>query len=350
MAWERSPVRRSVAAMAGNCRTSAPEGAFVALHLLGDSPVFRESLRLIERIAAIDATVLIYGETGTGKELAARAIHYLSPRCDHPFIPVNCGAIPDSLVESELFGHERGAFTDARQASRGLVAQAEGGTLFLDEVEAMSARAQGALLRFLQDRTYRPVGGRLMANGNLRIIASSNVDLEKLVEQRLFRRDVLFRLNVLSVTMPPLRERGRDVIRLAEHFLARLAGQYGRSVKHLHPEAIDRLLVQSWPGNVRELENLMLRAFLLDEGDTIRLRHLETPVIHPYAVGFGPGDTFKSAKATAIAEFEKAYLDQLLARTNGNISLAARISHKDRSALNKLVRKHGMAGEQFRAR
>src|SRR5262245_62250797 len=176
------------------------DGAFARLNMLGHAPAFTAALRIIGRIATVDATVLIQGETGTGKELAARAVHYLSRRRDGPFIPVNCGALPDNLLESELFGHERGAFTDARQASRGLVAQAEGGTLFLDEVEAITPRGQVVLLRFLQDHTYRPVGGRLTSTGNLRVIASSNVDLETLVRCGQYRSDLLF---VLSVTMPP---------------------------------------------------------------------------------------------------------------------------------------------------
>src|SRR6266849_9855039 len=202
------------------------EGAFARLNMLGDAPVFKEALRIISRVATVDATVLIQGETGTGKELAARALHYLSHRRDFPFIPVNCGALPDNLLESELFGHERGAFTDAKRATRGLVAQAEGGTLFLDEVEAMTPRAQVVLLRFLQDHEYRPVGGRLVSNGDLRIVASSNVDLEELVRRSQFRRDLLFRFSIMSVTMPPLRERGRDVVLLAEHFLRGFAIQY----------------------------------------------------------------------------------------------------------------------------
>ena len=335
----------------GPPRDGFREDAFARLNLLGDSPVFREALRLIGRIAAVDATVLIQGETGTGKELAARALHYLSHRRDFPFIPVNCGALPDNLLESELFGHERGAFTDAKRASRGLVAQAEGGTLFLDEVEAMTPRAQVVLLRFLQDHEYRPVGGRLVSNGDLRIVASSNVDLEELVRRSQFRRDLLFRFSIMSVTMPPLRERGRDVVLLAEHFLRGFAIQYDRPIKRLHPEMVDWLLAHEWPGNVRELESLVLREFLLADGNMIRIpqsSHAEPGL--PADEARDLDQTFKSAKAQAIADFEKAYLSRLLTKTCGNISLAARISQKDRSALNKLVKKHGLACDQFRAR
>ena len=331
-------------------REPLPNDAFARLNLLGESPSFREALLVISRIAAFDATVLIQGETGTGKELAARALHYLSRRRDYPFIPVNCGALPDNLLESELFGHERGAFTDAKRASRGLVAQAEGGTLLLDEVEVMTPRAQVVLLRFLQDHKYRPVGGRQFSSGDLRIIASSNVDLEELVRRGEFRRDLLFRLGTLSVTMPPLRERGRDAVLLAEHFLHRFALQHSRPGKRLHPATIAWMASYPWPGNVRELENLMLREFLLGDGDAITIQ----PADQGAPIGVGDDEhpfeqAFKQAKARAVARFEKSYLSRLLTKTRGNVSLAARISQKDRSALNKLVKKHGLAGHQFRA-
>jgi DNA-binding NtrC family response regulator len=315
-------------------RDALSDNAFAQLNLLGASPVFREVLQIIERFATTDATVLVQGETGTGKELAARALHYLSRRREMPFIPVNCGGLPDSLLESEFFGHERGAFTDAKRASRGLVAQAEGGTLFLDEVEAMTPRAQVVLLRFLQDHKYRPVGGLQVSSSDVRIVASSNVDLEELVHRGQFRRDLLFRLSILSVTMPPLRQRGHDVVLLADHFLDRFAVQYRRSSKRLCAETIGWLLAHDWPGNIRELENLMLRGFLLADDATIR--------IGAAANDARDDQTFKSAKARAVAQFEKTYLSRLLAATCGNISLAARISRKDRSALNKLVKKHGL--------
>lgn len=324
--------------------------AYTRLNLLGESPAFRQVLQVIDRIAAVDATVLVQGETGTGKELAARALHYLSPRHNFPFIPVNCGALPDNLLESELFGHVRGAFTDAKEPNRGLVAEAEGGTLFLDEVEAMTPRAQVVLLRFLQDHKYRPVGGRLLSSGNVRVIASTNLDLERLVGRNEFRRDLLFRLGILSVTMPPLRQREDDVLLLAEYFLRRFASEYRRPAKRLHTDSMRSLTAHDWPGNVRELENLILREILLADGDVIRIEPGRRSVGESTIVtGLDPGQTFKSAKARAIAAFEKSYLDYLLTKTGGNISLAARISRKDRSSLNKLVKKHGLDGERFRA-
>jgi DNA-binding NtrC family response regulator len=310
------------------------------LNLIGNSPAFDVVLKLIRRMAACDATVLITGETGTGKELAARAIHYLGLRKDAPFIPVNCGALPETLVESELFGHARGAFTDAREARTGVVAQAEGGTLFLDEVEAMGPHAQVALLRFLQEREYRPIGGALVRGANVRVIASANVDLDAVAAQRVFRRDLLFRLNVLPLHLPPLRERGEDVTLLAQMFLRRFSRQYRLPPKTLDADSVVFLSQHRWPGNVRELENLIHRHFLLSDLPVIRLAPQSARAVAAEA-------TFREAKAHAIAEFERHYLAALLARTRGNISLAARLSGKERSRLCKLVKKYGLDRKHF---
>ncbi|MGJ4951494.1 sigma-54 interaction domain-containing protein [Bradyrhizobium sp. HKCCYLS20291] len=324
--------------------------ALPRVNLLGQSPIFIETMRLIKKMAACDATVLVQGETGTGKELAARALHYLSDRRDFPFIPVNCGALPDNLLESELFGHERGAFTDAKRSSPGLVAQAERGTLFLDEVEAMTVRAQVVLLRFLEDRQYRPVGGHRISSGDVRIIASSNVDLNDMVRMGQFRRDLLFRFSILSLTMPPLRQRDNDAVLLAEHFVRRFATQYKKPIKRLHPETVDWMRLYSWPGNVRELQNLMLRECLLVDRDTIQLSGgADVDAQQPASSGDYSAQTFKSAKAQAMIQFERTYLSRLLTQTGGNITRAARIAGTDRSALNKLVKKHGLIGAQFRA-
>ena len=321
-------------------RSSAGPDDFARLHLIGRSPPFLAALLLIEKYAACDATVLIEGETGTGKELAARAIHYLSHRRNLPFIPLNCGAIPESLVESELFGHTRGAFTDAKEARTGLVAQARGGTLFLDEVETISPRAQVALLRFLQDKEYRPIGGAPVRDANVRILAASNADLKDLVAQGTFRIDLLYRLDVLSVHLPPLRDRAGDAALLAEVFVERLNRESNGPRKILHPDAARVLNARPWPGNVRELENLMQREYLLAAGGVIE--------IPDPASGTPPGDPrattehFSVAKARAVAQFERAYMTALLARTRGNLSLAARLSGKDRSDIGRLVRKHGL--------
>jgi DNA-binding NtrC family response regulator len=325
---------------------------FGELNLVGRSPAFLEVLELTKRFSACDATVLVQGETGTGKELVARAIHYLGARRNFPFIPVNCGALPDSLVESELFGHARGAFTDARQAKRGLIAEAQGGTLFLDEIEVLTPKAQATLLRFLQDLEYRPVGGAVVRDANVRIVAASNANLGELVTVGHFRRDLLFRLNVLSIHLPPLRERQRDIVLLAETFLKRLGSQYRRPPKSIHPDAVPGLLDYEWPGNVRELENLIHREFLMTDEPMIYLHSPTSPGAcrkrdPDAALSRLTESRFQDAKAWAIAQFERAYIVELLSRTRGNISHAARISGKERSRLGKLVKKYGLERVSF---
>lgn len=326
--------------------TDAPRD-FAALNLVGESACFRAALGLIERVARCDATVLILGETGTGKELAGRAIHYLGVRRDAPFVPVNCGAIPETLVESELFGHARGAFTDARTAREGIVAQAAGGTLFLDEVDSLSPRSQVALLRFLQDREYRPVGGERARQADVRVLAATNADLETLVGRRLFRQDLLFRLNVLSLRLPPLREREGDAALLADLFVRRLAEQYRTGPKALDPKLLASLAARPWPGNVRELENFIHRAFLLADGPILGA----PPEAGPARGAAGPAEAaalpFQAAKARAIREFERRYLIELLTRAEGNVSLAARLSGKERSRLGRLLKKHGLERARF---
>src|SRR6267378_2140859 len=325
---------------------------FAGLNLVGQSPAFLEVLELTKRFSGCDATVLVQGETGTGKELIARAIHYLGARRNFPFIPVNCGALPDTLVESELFGHARGAFTDARDARRGLIAEAQGGTLFLDEIEVLTPKAQATLLRFLQDLEYRPVGGAVVRDANVRIIAASNANLEELAKENRFRIDLLFRLNVLAVDLPPLRERQSDVVFLAEMFLKRLSAQYRKPPKSIHFDAVSRLLRHEWPGNVRELENLIHREFLMTDGPMIHLHCLASPgarqaETRDAALSRLTESRFRDAKACAIAHFERAYIVELLSRTRGNISQAARISGKERSRLGKLVKKYGLERMAF---
>lgn len=306
-----------------------------SFHLLGSSVAFARARVQIEKSAKVDATVLIEGETGTGKEMAARALHYLSDRRDQPFVPVNCGALAESLVESELFGHERGAFTDAKSASLGLVQEAGGGTLFLDEVDALSAKAQAVLLRFLQDGTYRRVGGSSTRQADVRVIVASNANLQELVDGRRFRRDLLYRINVLTVRMPALRERGDDAIELARAFLARLARQYHREDARLSHASLAFIRGHRWPGNVRELENTVHRAFLLSEGSEVHLA--PTPVAAEEET-----PVFRQAKQRAVGEFERQYLTELLQKTRGNLTQAAVLAGQDRSAFGRLVRKHGL--------
>ena len=324
--------------------------------LLGDAPAFRAAVDLAARLSACEVTALIQGETGTGKELIARAIHYLGKRASGPFVPVNCGALPDTLVESELFGHVRGAYTDAREAHSGLIGQAEGGTLFLDEIEAMAPQTQVKLLRFLQDLQYRPVGSHTARAANVRVIAATNADLAELVAKGHWREDLLFRLQVVPLHIPPLRGRGDDVLLLARHFSSRYAERYGVSVREIHPGCIPGLRSYDWPGNVRELENLVHRQFLLDTGPLLKLdpvpvaagarddtrRPMPTSEPAPAPI---TGQPFREAKADAIRQFERAYLEELLERARGNISAASRLCGKERRDLGRLLRKHGLLAE-----
>lgn len=315
------------------------------LNLIGSSPAFRQAVTQIRRFAGVRATVLITGESGTGKELAARAIHYLSDRRDQPFVPVNCGSLPDTLLESELFGHERGAFTDAKQSSLGLIGEADGGTLFLDEIDSLSLKAQTSLLRFLQDRTYRRVGSGNLRHADVRVVAASNADLEERCRQQHFRIDLLYRLNVLTLHMPALRERENDTLEVARDFVARLCQQYRHPLRDFHPDALHFLRHYHWPGNVRELENLIHRDFLLSDDPLLGLhsaRHKLTGIAALTGKMQERMLGFKEAKARCIEEFEKGYIRDLLDQAEGNLSAAARLAGKERSAFGKLVRKYGL--------
>jgi DNA-binding NtrC family response regulator len=290
--------------------------------------------------------VLIQGETGTGKELVARALHYLGTRRDKPFIPVNCGALPDTLFESELFGHEKGAFTDARQAQQGLIALAEEGTLFLDEIDSLPLKAQIALLRFLQDRQYRPVGGRVFRQAHVHVIAACNVDLQAQVGKGGFRRDLLYRVNVAQIDLPALRARASDIPLLAEHFVARFNRYYDERPKTLVPSSVAWLENRPWPGNVRELENAIHRAWLVSEGQVLEIgpaRRPRPPVEEYAALG-----RFSDEKSRAIDDFERAYLQRLMVLTKGNVTHAARVCGKERRALGRLLKKHGVDVAAYR--
>jgi two-component system, NtrC family, response regulator GlrR len=329
---------------------SSADDEFERLNLIGESQAFRTVLTMVRRIASSKATALIQGETGTGKELVARALHYFSERRSGPFISINCGAVPDSLFETEFFGHARGAFTDARESRQGLVTQARGGTLFLDELEALCARGQVALLRFLENHEYRPVGGTIVHNADVRVVGSTNASLAQLAADGAYRHDLLFRLNVLVIDLPPLRERGDDVVVLAEAFLDRFRRQYDAAPKTLHPESLGYLRTHSWPGNVRELENLLHREFLTKDDREIRLAgHSVTAAPDPPPTTEDlTATSFREAKARVIADFERTYVAALLKRANGNVSLAARLAGKERSRLGKLIRKYGLSRATFR--
>jgi two-component system, NtrC family, response regulator GlrR len=316
--------------------------------MIGQSSALRTAVSRLERIARCDAPVMIEGETGTGKELAARAIHYGSARRVRPFIPVNCGAIPDALIENELFGHRPGAYTDARAEHTGLIAHAQHGTLFLDEVDALTPRAQVTLLRFLQDQQYRPLGGGAACSADVRVIAATNADVGKLTDQGLFRLDLLFRLKIMELFLPPLRERRGDVALLAGHFLGVCAGRFGQGDKRLHADTLAWMEDYHWPGNVRELENLVQREYLMADGAVIRI---PPPPVRGEAVS-RPGASgawldFKAAKSRAIAEFERRYLNDVLAAVHGNVTRAAHLVGKERRAFGKLLKKHGIDRFQY---
>ncbi|RDE51759.1 MAG: sigma-54-dependent Fis family transcriptional regulator [Candidatus Accumulibacter meliphilus] len=319
---------------------------------IGESVVFHEMLAILARVARYDTTVLISGETGSGKEMAARAVHYQGSRRERPFIPVNCGALPDHLVENELFGHARGAYTDARESQIGLIAQAQGGTLFLDEVDALTAKAQVSLLRFLQDGQYRRLGGSLVEHADVRVVAACNSDLSQAIEEGAFRADLYYRLTAMELHVPPLRARGQDVLLLARHVIAEAASQYHLAVKELHPDTVQWLLAYTWPGNVRELQNRIQREFLLCDEPEIRIgetapdndrrQQADRRLTSPTTLNFN------AAKQQALQAFERGQLLRLMSESAGNVSSAARLAGKERRALGKLLKKYGIAPDDFR--
>jgi len=315
--------------------------------LVGESPAFLELLRSVERVARHSApTVLIRGETGTGKELVARAIHYLGARRDFPFVPVNCGALPDQLAENELFGHRAGAYTGASQEAVGLLRLAHRGSLFLDEVDALPPKTQVALLRFLQDGHFRPLGSQKQEHVDVRILAASNRSLEDEVSAGRFRQDLYFRLNLIALEVPPLRERTGDVRVLSQHFLEECARRYCLPDKFLHEATLGCLGEYSWPGNVRELENLIHRAFLLCDEDELKIaapRGSAAAVSAPSLSESGLEElSYSAAKSRVLREFDRNYLTVLIQRTAGNVTRAAQLAGKERRAFGKLLKRYGI--------
>ncbi len=319
---------------------------FLNLNMVGSSPPFLHVLRQIKKIARCEAPVLIEGESGTGKDLAARAIHSLSECRDYPFIPVNCGAIPDSLLTNELFGHRQGAFTDAKTVQDGLVCQAEGGTLFLDEVEMLSPKGQVTLLRFIQDQQYRSLGSNKYTQANVRIIAATNAKLQELVKQGAFRMDLYYRLYIMWLEMPPLAKRGNDILLLANYFLNKFRIQYAQPKKQLDQGSIQWLMKSSWPGNVRELENLLHREFLMTYGENISIGEEPNPQRDRRRTVFDRrhkallDKKFTESKKRIISQFEINYLTHLIGKSSGNVTLAAKRAGMERRSLGKLLKKH----------
>lgn len=314
-----------------------------ATDFIGAAPAFLRQINLLPTLAACDAGVLITGETGTGKEVCAQAVHYLSSRASRPWVAINCAAIPAELMESELFGHVKGAFTNALAARQGLVREAEGGTLFLDDVDCLPLPAQAKLLRFLQEREYRQVGANTVQRADVRVIAATNRPLADLVAQGQFRQDLYYRLNVLTLQLPPLRERRGDIPALALHFARHFGQQFRRGTMGLSPPALRRLLSYTWPGNVRELRHVIERAVVLAPSTILGDADIEIfgqPVVD--------ADSFRAAKARVVSQFEQDFIEHLLLAHAGNVTHAARAAGKNRRAFFELMRKHRIEAARFK--
>lgn len=303
----------------------------------------KESLKIKEKIlniAQYDVAVLIEGETGTGKELCAKMIHFLSNRSKNPFIPVNCGAIPAELFENELFGHKKGAYTNAESTQTGLIAEAEKGILFLDEIESLPQLMQVKLLRFLEEKKYKPLGQSNYINADVRIIAATKENLRNKIKCNQFREDLFYRLNVLNITLPPLRERQQDIPVLAYHFINRYSKLYNKKIEGIRPIAVMEMLHYNWEGNIRELENLLQEAIIMNttgwiEKENMTFYENSNQKINPII-------SFKSAKQNMITDFEKTYLDNILLTFRGNLTRAAKFAKKDRRAFIRLLKKHNI--------
>jgi DNA-binding NtrC family response regulator len=316
--------------------------------IIGESREMKDVLQIARRVVETGASpVLIRGETGTGKELVARAIHYNGPRADQPFVEINCTAIPETLLEAELFGHERGAFTDAKRQKKGLFELADGGTLFLDEIGKMSVNLQIKLLKAIEDKCFRRLGGTSDIRVRVNILAATNIDLEEALRQGTFREDLYFRLNLVSIEVPPLRERSRDVLLLATAFIGKFNEEYGKSVGGLTPKAEECLLNYSWPGNVRELKNVIERAVLLGTGSEVDLDSL------PPALRKGERAKLRDRRegivipvppgGISLADAEKMLIEAILELTAWNKSKTARMLKISRPRLARKIEKYGIA-------
>jgi len=328
-------------------RTTAEQG-FAGI--IGRSAKMLEVFRLVETVCRTNSTVLISGESGTGKELVARAMHSLSLRRDHPFVAVNCGAMPEALLESELFGHIRGAFTGADKDKKGLIEAADGGTVFLDEIGEMPPTMQVKLLRVLQDRKYRRVGGTDEASSNIRVIAATNRDLPKLVGEGKFREDLFYRLNVIPVKMPALRDRADDVSLIAEYFLTKYTREMNKTIESFAPEALSALRAYPWPGNVRELENTVERAVALESGRRIELDALPEHVREGRPATSRPGEpTVETGDGFSLErhlqDIERSHLERALERAGGIQTRAAEVLGLSFRQFRYLMKKHGLKRE-----
>ena len=322
--------------------------------LVGQSSQMRSVYKLVETVSYSTATVLIQGESGTGKELVARAIHYRSPRKDKPFVAVNCSALTDTLLESELFGHMKGSFTGAVNNKKGLFEAADGGTIFLDEIGDIPAATQVRLLRVLQEGEVKRVGANDTMKVDVRVIAATNVDLAKAKETGKFREDLFYRLNVITVQLPPLRDRPDDIPMLAQHFLKLYAAKAGKKVTTITPGAMEALTTARWVGNVRELENCMERAVVLCAGPQVELEELPAEIRNNRQAG-GNVEVFSlahlpyaEAKKLAMRAFERRYLSTLLERADNNVSQASRAAGVDRSNFRRLLKQYEVGGRSMK--
>ncbi len=314
-------------------------------NIIGTSGPMRQVYEQIHQVARTNTTVLIRGESGTGKELIAHAIHYNSTRTKKPFIRVNCAALPETLIESELFGYEKGAFTGAQARKRGRFELAEGGTLFLDEIGEINLATQVKLLRVLQEREFERVGGTETLKANVRLIAATNKDLETAISEKAFREDLYYRLNVFTLFIPPLRERKSDLLLLADHFVAKYSREHGKNIKRISTPAIDMLVSYHWPGNVRELENIIERAVLVCDGNAIHGHHLPPTLQTAEA-----SETVMTNSLTdAVQQFEKDLILDALKTTRGNRAKAARLLRTSERIVNYKVTKYEIDCSRFRA-
>jgi DNA-binding NtrC family response regulator len=303
--------------------------------MIGQSGSMHAIFDLITDVAATDSTVLITGETGTGKGLAAKAIHSNSPRCEGPFVTVNCGAIPEHLMETELFGHQKGAFTDAKETKKGRLELAHGGTLFLDEIGEIGMRMQIDLLRVLEDRVFYRVGGTQPIEADFRVIAATNRNLEAAIKEGLFREDLFYRLNVISFRMPSLRERKEDIPLLADHFINHYSQETNKPIDGIQREAMDEMMLHDWPGNVRELENAIERAIVI--GKHRKIRSEDLPFYCTQKIALPPDDSLK--------EVEKFHIQRILDQNDWNIARCAKILDIDRTTLYSKIKRYNLQRE-----
>ena len=313
-------------------------------HLVGNSGAMRHVYEQVAQVARSNATVLLRGESGTGKEMIASAIHYNSLRSKRPFVKINCAALPDTLIESELFGHEKGAFTGADRSKKGRFEMAEGGTLFLDEIGDLPLQTQIKLLRVLQEREFERLGGTETIRANIRLITATNKNLEEAIAKGEFREDLYYRLNVFTIFLPPLRERKSDILLLAEHFLEKYEKEHGKHIKRISTPAIDMLMSYHFPGNVRELENAIERAVLVCDSSVIHGHHLP-PTLQTAEVS---GTETRLTLASAVAAFERDLMIDTLKSTDGNIAAAARRLETTERILGYKIKKYGIDTMRFR--